>query len=158
MRESKFEFRSVPYLRRSHLCEIADNAERWNYNRQLDSKGIRTLPKNRQIVYPVIQTLLHEHRNGEPSELHMRLVVALPKGIAIADVPLNYFEKLPKSYMVSKNGGGDLIMLLNEAGLPYELRLDKKSPHLKQLSDYFMKHCEDEKAKEFLRGHLKFAA
>lgn len=158
MVKKQFEICSCRYLRRSHLVEIADNADRWDYNRQLDSEVIRTLPDDETIAYTVSMNFQHEHRYGEPCEPHMRLIVGLPEGSAIADVPLDYFDKLPKSYVVSRKGGGGLAVLLNEAGLPYELRLDKESPHLKQLTAFFMKHCKDEKAKEFLQAHLSFAA
>lgn len=158
MKKSKFEVRSYQYVRRSHLCEIADNADRWNYNRQLDSKAVRTLPKSRRIAYPVIQSFLHEHRNGEPCEIHMRLVIHLPKGIATADVPLNYFDKLPKAYTAYSGGRNLLLVLLDEKGVPSELRFGGNSPDLDRAAAYFVEHCPDPQVKKFVQAHLVTAA
>ena len=102
MKRKPFELVSHRYVRRSHLCEIADHSDLWDFNRQLDSKAVRRLPKQQNLAYPVIQTLLHEHRHFEPCEQHMRLVIDIQGDVAIADVPLNYFDKLPKSYSVSE--------------------------------------------------------
>ena len=146
-----FAIRSLRYVRRSHLCQIADNAERWDYNRQLDSKSIRTLPKNRKIVYPVVKTLMHEHRHGQPCELHMRLVVEMSDGIAFADVPLNYFDGLPKAYLVSKNDQMVLAILLKEDGTLWEVRSDARPTDRDQAIAYFLQHCDDPKVKESLQ-------
>ena len=83
------------------ICEIADKGIEWNYNRQLCSEAVRTLPEGR--VYPVIQVLEHHHRFFEPCETHMRLVIALPGSLACADVPMDYFMSL-KPYLVVKRG------------------------------------------------------
>ncbi len=83
------------FVQRGHLCQIADNADRWDYNRQLCSKAVRRLPKGKRR-YPIIETFPHEHRYGELCEPHMRLVIDIRGDLAIADVPLDYFDRLPK--------------------------------------------------------------
>jgi hypothetical protein len=151
MVKSKYEIRSVRYLRRSHLVEIADNADRWDYNRQLDSEAIRTLPDDETIVYPVTMNFQHEHRYGEPCEPHMRLIVGLPEGSALADIPLDYFEALPKSYIVNKDGKGLFAVLLDENGVPKELRSNHHRQALRKAVNYFCEHCTDSKVKKFVK-------
>lgn len=153
-----FELRSHQYLRRSHLIEIADRADRWDFNRQLDSKAVRTLPKGRGIVYPVSMTLPHEHRHGEPCEPHMRLVVDMPNDTAIVDVPLDYFNKLPEYYTVKNNGKCLLLVILDKDGMPVRYRFDEGSPDFKRAANFFVEHCSEPLAKEFVRSYLQTAA
>jgi hypothetical protein len=127
---------------------MADNADRWDFNRQLDSHAVRSLPKDRHLAYPVIQQLVHEHRHFEPCEPHIRLVVDIQGAVAIADVPMDYFDKLPKLYVVSKGGNGLLWVLLDENGDPWDVRADSGSRDMGQAVEYFIKHCDDPKAKK----------
>ncbi len=155
MKHSVFVIRSNRYLRRSHLCEIADNADRWDYNRQLCSKAVRRLPKDRHLAYPVMQTLLHEHRHMEPCEPHMRLVIDIQGDTAFADVPLDYFDKLPKSYSVFKGERGILLVLLDEKGEPVDIYADSGSPDLHGAVKYFRKHCQEPKVIKFVDDQLE---
>ena len=127
MKRPKFEIGSYRYVQRSHLCEMADNADHWDFNRQLDSKAVRRLPTNRHLAYPVVMHFVHKHRHFEPCEPHMRLVIDIQGDDAIADVPLDYFGKLPKLYLVSKNGKGLLFVLLHENGEPWDVRAASSS-------------------------------
>ena len=106
MKKTNFQIDSLPYVRHNHLCEISANGERWDYNRQLDSDAVQRLPQKRHLAYPVVLHFVHEHRHMEPCEPHMRLVIEIRGDDAICDVPLNYFDKLPKLHVVSKNGKG----------------------------------------------------
>lgn len=158
MKKSKLELDSYRYVRRSHLVEMADNADRWDFNRQLDSKAIRRLPTNRHLIYPVIQQLVHEHRHMVRCEPHMRLVVDIQGDIAIADVPMDYFGKLPKLHLVSKNGKGLLFVLLHENGEPSEVRAASSSRDVGQAVRHFLQHCDDPKVKKFVAARMKVAA
>jgi hypothetical protein len=151
MVKKQFEICSCRYLRRSHLVEIADNADRWDYNRQLDSEAIRTLPDDETIAYPVTMSFEHQHRYGEPCETHMRLAVAFSDGSALADVPLDYFEALPRSYIVKQNGKGLFAVLLDEKGVPKELRSNYRPQTLRKAVNYFCEHCTDPKVKKFVK-------
>ena len=86
--------RRIKYFTKPLLQEAAQNAEKWDFNRQLDLDAINALPDAR---FPVSFTLLHHHRHGEPAEEHMRAMVVLNDkgGFAIVDMPLEFFAKLP---------------------------------------------------------------
>lgn len=148
---------SYRYVRRSHLCEIADNYDNWNFNRQLDSNAVRRLPKKHHLAFPVIQYFVHEHRHMEPCEPHMRLVIDIQGDVAIADVPLDYFEKLPKAYIVSKGGNGLLLVLLDESGEPWSVYSDPGMTDVDQAVEYFIKHCDDPKIKKFVQASMNAA-
>jgi hypothetical protein len=150
-----FALRSHRYVRRSHLCEIADNADRWNFNRKLDSEDMQRLPENPDLVYLVAWSFPHEHRYGMPCEVHMRLVIDIQEMAFVADVPLDYFEKLPKAYFVSKNGNGLLMVLLNEDGELWDVRVPSDSTDVDQAAvEYFMKHCDDPKVRKFVKAQM----
>jgi hypothetical protein len=158
MKRKPFKLVSHRYVSRAHLCEIADHADVWDFNRQLDSKAVRTLPKNSGIMYPVSMTLPHKHRHGKPCEPHMRLMIDIKETVAFADVPLNYFNELPKYYTVETNGKCLLLVILDKHGMPVRYRFDEASPDFKRAANYFVEHCSEPKAKAFVQFHLQEAA
>jgi hypothetical protein len=94
------------YFTKYQLWRAAENGPRWGYNRQLDPDQIATMP---DLDFPVVQTLVHEHRDGEPCEQHMRCVVLVSRTIpedpedsncrtdmAIVDVPMEVYQDLPE--------------------------------------------------------------
>lgn len=82
-----------PYFTRAKLVAAARKAVVWDYNRQLDEPEVCRLPQGR---YPVISSLWHEHRGGEPCELHVRCRVRLAAGeTAMVDVPEAFYAGLP---------------------------------------------------------------
>src|SRR5262249_44206226 len=87
------------YFTKALLQEAAQNAEKWDFNRQLDLDAINAIPDDAR--YPVELTLLHHHRHGEPAETHMRAMVAMDAdkqgAVAFVDMPLEFFEKLPEA-------------------------------------------------------------
>ena len=92
--------KAAKYFTRQLLCEAAEKGEGWDYNRQLDPQAVATLP---DLKFPVMHTLPHHHRAGEPCEEHMRCVVYVcrtPDDPAagehvVVDVPLDFYERLP---------------------------------------------------------------
>src|SRR5262245_51969924 len=64
--------------------------------RHLDLDAINAIP---DAQYPVELNLLHHHRHGEPAETHMRAMVVMndKDGIAIVDMPLEFWERLPEA-------------------------------------------------------------
>jgi hypothetical protein len=87
--------RRIKYFTKPLLQEAAQNAEKWDFNRQLDLDAINAIPDAR---YPVELNLLHHHRHGEPAEEHMRAMVVLNDkgGFAIVDMPLEFWYRLPE--------------------------------------------------------------
>lgn len=81
MKKRKKKTRLVKYFTKALLQEAARNAEKWDYNRQLDLDAINTLPDAR---FPVVFTFLHHHRHGVLAEPHMRAMVEMgPQGIRL---------------------------------------------------------------------------
>lgn len=118
---STFQVTATRWLRHSHLCEIADNADNWDYNRQLCSEAVRTVPSD--LRFPLLGHLYHHHRMMKPCEPHVRLLIGLEKGMCIADVPCDYFDALPVAYVVRT---GEKIMgcaTLDERGDPEHVSL-----------------------------------
>lgn len=87
------KYQVVKYFTRRHLIECARLGLKWDYNRQVSEK-VRELP---EANYPVIRTLVHQHRHFQPCEPHIRCGVGGPNGlIAFIDVPMWYYDKLPQ--------------------------------------------------------------
>jgi len=90
--------KTIKYFTKSLLQEAARNADKWDFNRQLDLDAINAIPDDAR--YPVELNLLHHHRHGKPAETHMRMMVAMdvaPKGgVAFVDVPLEFWERFPE--------------------------------------------------------------
>jgi hypothetical protein len=95
-KKPKKKTRLVKYFTKALLQEAARNADKWDYNRQLDLDAINTLPDAR---FPVSLNLLHFHRHGEPAEAHMRTMVVMDAhgGIAFVDMPLEFWDALPEA-------------------------------------------------------------
>jgi hypothetical protein len=83
------------YFTKALLLEAARNADKWDYNRQLDLDAINTLPDAR---FPVSFNMLHHHRHGELAEPHMRARVVMDAhgGIAFVDMPIAFWNALPE--------------------------------------------------------------
>ena len=105
MKKHKQATTRVKYFTKPLLQEAARNAEKWDFNRQLDQDAINSLPDAR---FPVTLTLLHHHRHGEPAEEHMRAMVVLDDkgGIAIVDMPLEFWDRLPEATVRVRRGAG----------------------------------------------------
>ncbi len=85
------------YFTKPLLQEAARNAEKWNFNRQLDLDAVNRLSDNGK--FPVTMTLPHHHRHGEPAEPHMRAMVVMDAQgvIAVVDMPLDFWDRLPET-------------------------------------------------------------
>lgn len=151
--KKNFTIKEMPYLTRKELIEIADKGAEWEYNRQLCSEKIRRLPCDPEIIYPVEQNFLHEHRCFEPCETHMRLVITIPGSIATADVPLSYFESLPKARCVVR-GDQMVAVLLNKAdGSPWRLRYHEMNRDVRRAIRHLMKKSKNRHMIDFLASH-----
>jgi hypothetical protein len=89
------KYRLVKYFTKELFQEAARNADKWDYNRQLDLEAINTLPDGR---FPVSDNFPHYHRHFEPAEEHMRAFVMTDAegGIVAVDMPLDFWERLPE--------------------------------------------------------------
>jgi hypothetical protein len=115
--KSLFTMTRLPYVTFWHLCEIGDEGIKWNYNRQLNSDYIRQhVPSHSRFL--VIQHFEHYYRHMLRCEPHMRLVIEMGDGLAIADVPMAYFRKLPRAFFVKRGRAVVLMVLFDQAGNP----------------------------------------
>lgn len=84
----------VPYFTRNLLIEASRLGLEWDFNRQI-SEEIAEVP---DLKYPVVFTLDHHHRHGQPCEAHVRCLISLEPftdGEVICDVPTDFFNRLP---------------------------------------------------------------
>jgi len=156
--KKQFTINQKPYLTRKHLSEIALAGEDWNYNRQLCPKAIRKIKKDPDVVYPIELFFFHEHRCFQPCELHMRLVISIADAIATADVPLDYFEQLPKVRWVRHKEKPLVALLLDEDGNPLSLRYSDMSKNVCDAIQFLIDKSRDIKTKEFLREWVRMVA
>jgi hypothetical protein len=68
------------------------------YNRTLSPAFIDTLPDDK--LFPVVFTLLHEHKAGQPCDPHMRCMIAVQDLAGnfhrvMLDVEMRLYERLP---------------------------------------------------------------
>ncbi len=152
--KTKFTIKTLPYLTRKELIDIADNGERWDYNRQLCPEAIRRLPNDSEIVYPITIFFFHEHRCFEPCELHMRLVVSIPGSTATADVPLDFFEALPKSNFVICEKRIVAVLLEKPDRSPWKLRYKNMNRMTGGAIRHLLKKSKNQHTKAFLNNHL----
>jgi hypothetical protein len=83
----------IRYFTKALLVRCAKMATKWDYNRQLSMK-VRQLP---DMHFPVLVSMVHNHRNFVECEEHMRCMVGLAPGGAalIVDMPVEFFNALP---------------------------------------------------------------
>src|SRR5262245_11989402 len=108
--------RRIKYFTKPLLQEAARHAEKWDFNRQLDLDAINAIPDAR---FPITFTLLHHHRHGEPAETHMRAMVLMNDkgGIAIVDMPLEFWDRLPDVQLPTPKERAEKRRLLRKRGL-----------------------------------------
>src|SRR5262245_58237097 len=85
------------YFTKALLMEAANRGPEWDYNRQLDPDALGGLDPNAR--FPIVFLLNHFYRAGVPCEPHIRCGVEVegPSGpVAFVDVPVEFFERLPK--------------------------------------------------------------
>lgn len=152
--KQKFTVKKVPFATRKHLVEIADKGEDWDFNRQLCPVAIRQLPDDLELTYPVVLHSTHEHRHGEPCELHMRMMFTLPDDNAFADVPLEYFDSLPIGHVVLLEDELITILFENEDGTPWKLGYFIWNRHTRRAVKHLLKKTKNQQTKEFLEGFL----
>ncbi len=154
----KFAITEMPYLTRKELIEVADRGEGWAYNRQLCSNAIRGLPDDPEIVYPVEHHFHHDFRCFEPCDTHMRLVISIPGSIAIADVPLSYFQSLPKARCVVCRDQIAAVLLSKADGSPWRLRYHEMNRGTRRAIRHLMKKSKDHRTIDFLARHTHVMA
>lgn len=76
------------------------------YNRTLPDELIASLPDD--TFFPIIFTLLHEHKAGQPCEPHMRCIILTPKVKGhrqqlILDMEMGIFDRLPEVEVPENN-------------------------------------------------------
>lgn len=74
------------------VAEIADQ-EFWNFNRQIDTDKLRSLPPEE---YAVMGAYYHHWRMGEPAKRHVRLAVlsTVRQGASLTvDMPEDFFHR-----------------------------------------------------------------
>lgn len=155
--KNRFTIKTMPYLTRKELIDIADNGEHWDYNRQLCPEAIRQLPDDAEYVYPVTMNFLHEHRYLEPCELHMRIMIAVTDTVAFADIPLEYFDSLPKSQAILCDNEIVAVLLAKADGSPWRLRYEKMNRTTRGAIRHLLKKSKDQQTKAFLNIHLYIA-
>jgi hypothetical protein len=98
MKKRKKKTRLVKSFTKALLQDAARNAEKWDYNRQLDLDAIDTLPYAR---FPIVFTLLHHHRHNVLAKPHMRAMVEMGarRGFAFVDMPLAFWNAVPHARM-----------------------------------------------------------
>lgn len=151
---AKLNIKTIPYLTRRHFEEIVRNASTWDFNRQLSRRDIRELPNDAQCLYPVNQYLFHQHRRFQLCEPHMRLVIDVPDSIAIADVPMDYFEKLPRAMKVYQGNAIAFVLFLNASGKPTEIRYVELNRKVRRAMQKFAQKHKDARIKKFIQDHL----
>mgnify|MGYP003650023387 FL=1 len=104
--ESPFGFESnedvppIPVITKQQLV----NANQWaidiGYNRAVESDPLEKLLDNydEEIRFPILLSIVHEHKGGEPCEPHMRCEIILgPTGPKIlVDVDMDMFQRLER--------------------------------------------------------------
>ena len=148
----------IPCLRRSHLVKIAENAETWDFNRQLDLKAVKTLSRDKDILYPIEMSFPHEHRHGVRCEPHMRLMLGMPKGIAFADVPADFLNSLPKTVIVNKGRKTLLAVQLDENDVPFGVGFLSSLPEIRKAAGYLQNHYKNKNVGKYVFAQLETPA
>lgn len=89
--------KKVKYFEKRHLDLINRHAAKENYNRQLDSSFIDSLPEDYR--YPIVMELVHNHAQGKPVDAHMRCFFSalnVTPGLIGIDVSMPLYEMLPE--------------------------------------------------------------
>jgi hypothetical protein len=90
----------IPVITKNQLVEANQWAINVGYNRAVEIAPLEKLLDNysEDIRFPILLSILHEHRAGEPCEPHMRCQIVLgPTGPKIlVDVDMDLFERLDR--------------------------------------------------------------
>ena len=151
--KENYTITEMPYLTRNEMIEIADDGVEWAYNRQLCSNKIRQLPYDPEIVYPVEEHFYHEHRWHQASETTMRLVIMIPGSFVTADVPLSYFESLPKAHYLKCNDEIVAVLLNKADGSPWRLRFQKMNLDTRCAIRHLIRESKDHRTTTFLETY-----
>lgn len=84
---------NIKVFNKATLKEANDVAEKRDYNRQIKSEFIDSLPDNK--LFPVVFTMLHEHAQGKRVNAHVRCWVSFGKERVFIDCDMDIFNKLP---------------------------------------------------------------
>jgi len=142
--DTKFHLLNTTYVTFAHLQEIAANADKWGYNRQIYPELMKEISADPQGAYPVQHTLPHEHRFGERCEPHVRIGLGVPsRDLIFFDVPSDYFAQLPYAVSVVRGKRTVLTVLLDEYETPRDVRSNGKNDReLDQAITYLMRNSE----------------
>ena len=97
-------------LDRDLLSKINDSStHQFKYNRTIDPEFIAQLPENK--LFPIVFTMMHEHRAGKACEPHVRAMIAVPSpgettGLSdrlILDISSYLFEVIPEITVPENN-------------------------------------------------------
>lgn len=95
--------RKYKYMDKNILTKINHLSETiYHYNRTIIPEAIEALPDEK--MFPIIFSMIHEHRAGEPCEPHMRTMLAVPRpgeteGLddrMFLDIAMEFYEVLPE--------------------------------------------------------------
>lgn len=95
--------RKVKYIDKDLLAKINHVSHTiYKYNRTIIPEAIDALPDDK--LFPVVFTMLHEHKAGEPCEPHVRVMFAVPTpgndtGLMdrmLLDMDTAFFDMLPE--------------------------------------------------------------
>jgi hypothetical protein len=78
----------MQWITKAQLLEATEMDKVWGFNRALRLDYVESLPDGQ---YPVIESFVHDAKGGHDSKPHMRLVIDLPHGMGMVDVPLDFF-------------------------------------------------------------------
>jgi hypothetical protein len=93
---NKYKYLDKKYLRQ--INHISNDVLK--YNRTLPDSVIDALPDDK--FFPIVFTMLHEHKAGKPCDPHVRCIIAVPKNEAlqmtqlILDMDAALFDVLPE--------------------------------------------------------------
>lgn len=104
-------------LDRELLSKINDSSiNQFQYNRTMEPSFIAQLPENK--IFPIVFTMIHEHRAGKPCEPHVRAMIAVPKigevdGLSdriILDINSYLFDIIPEITVPENNPDAEPVI------------------------------------------------
>ena len=94
------DMRPIPVISKQQLVGANEWAINIGYNRAVESAPLEKLLNNydEETRFPILLSFLHEHKDGEPCEPHMRCQIFLgPTGPDIlVDVDMDLFKRLDR--------------------------------------------------------------
>lgn len=153
-KKEKFGIKTIPYLTRGHFEEIVKNGKTWDFNRRLASRDLRDVPNDPECLYPVNVYFPHQHRRLRQCELHIRLVVNVPNSRIIADVPMEFFQKLPSAMKVYHGDKFIFALILSDSGEPCELRYVNFDRNVRRAMRQLIREAKDTRIRQFVKDHL----